>query len=178
MNSEMFKISNYDIIQPNSFSSFLSLFGDISHSSKDDIIISDGSLWVKKSSNKKNVFINYKGIAGHNICNILPKNNPVSSFYEYIVYVTGYLKIDNNDYRIDISYIVTKNNVTLYGFNTGTVLIGYTLNNNIFKLFLIEDTSTYSLEIKTRIFTGQLNELEIEVDMTDKTKTVNFFLNF
>ena len=170
----MFKVANYDTISTAAFVNFLRSFGDIYNSSKGDTLISDGTVWVK-STNKQNVFINYKGNVGHNICQILPKPNPNSSFYEFIVYVRGYLKVDNINYSIDISYHVSKNNVIQVGFNIGTIFFGYTLNNNIFTLLLTENTSIYSLDIKTRIFVGQLNNLEIKVDMSDKTKTVNFF---
>ena len=125
-----------------------------------------GTFW------KKNVFINYYGDIGHEICNIYVISR---DFYEYILKIKGYIK-DKNDLtnsRVDLSYIVTENSVNRFGLNTGLFLIDFRLTDK--KLFLcLAESSIYSLEIITQPFYGNTDSLTIEFDKSDREKYYSY----
>jgi len=121
---------------------------------------------------KKNVFINYYGDIGHNICNIYVIN---TASYEYILKIKGYIKNKNDltNSRIDLSYIVTENSINKFGLNTGIFFIDFNLVNKKLFLSLIE-SSVYSLEILTKPFYGNIDSLTIEFDTSDKEKIYKY----
>lgn len=125
-----------------------------------------GAIW------KKNVFINYYGDIGHEICNIyIISRDP----YEYILKIKGFLK-DRNDLtnsRIDLSYIVGENYVNKFGLNTGLFLLDFNFINNRLYLSLLE-SSIYSLEITTQPFNGKTDSLTIEFDISDPKKYYSY----
>jgi len=166
-----FRVVNYEI--PNGFFStvngFLSLFGDITKASKGDTLVSDGLTWVK--SQKKNVFINYKGVPGDIICKIVPKS---TEYYEYILNLKGFVKLEDNSYfKVDFSYIVDPNGKYTNAFNSNADLFNFILIDNILSLTL-KETCTYGLEIASRPFSGKLSNLQIQFDTSDKTKYYTF----
>lgn len=117
---------------------------------------------------KKNVFINYYGDIGHEICNIYVISR---DSYEYILKIKGYIK-DKNDLtnsRVDLSYIVTENSVNRFGLNTGLFLINFRLTDKRLFLSLVE-SSIYSLEFFINPFYGNIDDLSIEFDTSDQKK--------
>lgn len=146
---------------------FISLFGNLSNASKGQTIKYDGTKWAP-SSEKKNVFINYYGDIGHEICNIYVISR---DSYEYILKIKGYIK-DKNDLtnsRVDLSYIVTENSVNRFGLNTGLFLINFRLTDKRLFLSLVE-SSIYSLEFFINPFYGNIDDLSIEFDTSDQKK--------
>ena len=171
-----FRVSNNTDIRPGFFSgfdNFLSLFGDISNASRGDTIVNDGSYWVKtRGNNNNNVFLNYKGNADDIICKILSKSN---ESYEYILYIKGYFKFDDNDnVKIDLSYIVSQNIVSKYGLNIGTQFVKYIFSDDNDLILLLAENSTYGLEIIVRPFYGKIEKLQIQFDTSDRLKNYIF----
>jgi hypothetical protein len=167
-----FKVVNYEI--PNGFFSsvngFLSLFGDITKASKGDTLVSDGLTWVK--SQKKNVFINYKGVPDDIICKIVPNS---TEHYEYILHLKGFVKNDDDGsyLKVDLSYIVDPNGKYTNGFISGATAFDFIINDNILTITL-KEPCIYGLEIASRPFSGKLSNLQIQFDTSDKTKYYTF----
>ena len=162
-------------------SRFLNLFGDITNSSKGDTIVSNGSVWEK--SKQRNIFINHKGDTGDIVLKIINKSNPP---IEYILNIKGYVKFNEEDIKIDLSYIV-KSNVLEKGpgFNLGNGIFTYNISNNIINnisnhnlTVFLSETCIYSLEFKTFPYIGKIDNLQIQIDTTDKSKYLCLYLNF
>lgn len=156
---------------------FLNLFGDITNSSKGDIIVSNGSVWEK--SRQRNIFINHKGNANDIILKIINKSSPP---IEYILNIKGYVKFNEEDLKVDLSYIVKSNLLEKgTGINVGHGILIYNISNNIINnisnhhlsVFLAE-TCIYSLEFKTFPYIGKIDNLQIQIDTTDKSKYFMF----
>lgn len=125
-----------------------------------------GKVW------KKNVFINYYGSVGHEICNIYIISR---DSYEYILKIKGFLK-DKNDLtnsRIDLSYIVSENSINKFGLNIGIFFINFIFIDSRLYMYLNE-SSIYSLEITTQPFYGNTDNLTIEFDKSDPNKYYNY----
>jgi hypothetical protein len=125
-----------------------------------------GKVW------KKNVFINYYGGVGHEICNIYIISR---DSYEYILKIKGFLK-DKNDLtnsRIDLSYIVSENSINKFGLNIGIFFINFIFIDSRLYMYLNE-SSIYSLEITTQPFYGNTDNLTIEFDKSDPNKYYNY----
>jgi hypothetical protein len=163
-----FKVINYETGFFSSINSFINLFGDISKASKGDTLVSDGSIWIK--SQKKNVFINYKGISGDIVCKIVPKS---TEYYEYILTLKGFVKIDDFYVKVDLSYIVDPNGKYTNGFISGASGFDFIISDNILTITL-KETCIYGLEIASRPFSGKLDNLQIQFDTSDKTKNYIF----
>ena len=169
-----FTVRNYVDIQTGILSGingFLNLFGDISNGATGDIIINDGAYWVKSSQKKtsyNNVFINYKGVTNDVICKVINKTNEA---FEYILYVKGYLKLDNNDnIRIDFSFIISPNGRVSHGFSSGIDLFTYSFFENDIFIISLSQNSIYGLEFIARPFNGKADNLHIQFDISDKSK--------
>lgn len=163
-----FKVINNETGFFSSINSFINLFGDISKASKGDTLVNDGSFWIK--SQKKNVFINYKGVSGDIVCKIVPKN---TEYYEYILNLKGFVKVDDLYVKVDLSYIVDPNGKYTNGFLSGVGLFDFIIIDNILTLTL-KETCIYGLEIVSRPFSGKLDNLQIQFDTSDKTKYYTF----
>ena len=158
---------------------FLNLFGDITNSSKGDTIVSNGSVWEK--SKQRNIFINHQGDAGDIILKIINKSSPP---IEYILNIKGYVKSnEEEDIKVDLSYIVKSNGLEKGpgGFTVGDELLTYNISNNIINnisnhnlTVFLSETCIYSLEFKTFPYIGKIDNLQIQIDTTDKSKYFMF----
>ena len=108
-----------------------------------------------------NVFIKYHGIKNHIVCKLVASENG-----KYICSIQGWTSTDD---RIDITNIISNDNIFYDGMYTGLDILNLTIADKILTVSLNQDC-TYGLSIIIRPLEIDRDKIEIVFDKTDDTK--------
>ena len=111
--------------------------------------------------NLENVFIKYHGIKNHIVCKLVASENG-----KYICRIQGWTSTDD---RIDITNIISNDNIFYDGLYTGLDILNLTITDIILTVSLNQDCM-YGLSIIVRPLEIDKDKIEIVFDKTDDTK--------
>ena len=108
-----------------------------------------------------NVFIKYHGLKNHIVCKLVASENG-----KYICSIQGWTSMND---RIDLTNIISNDNICYDGLYTGLDILNLTITDKILTVALNQDC-IYGLSIIVRPLEIDRDKIEIVFDKTDDTK--------